>query len=131
MQLDIWASLYSVQTLPSVALPDMDRTRLAQYVQEEQDTYANFAQAGARVLLRQDREFDQGGNQAVAAACAQIEQAFRQEMERLPAAGGTAEEVARLRGCEQQPGSVLELYHAGWTVKSRFDAVTKLYFLLL
>ena len=136
MQLDIWASLASALALPSAALPEMDRSALAAYVKEEQDVYADFAQRGAKVLLRQDRELQQGGSEAVAAVCAQIEQAFKEETELLLSSstaaspgGSTAEEVARLRRCQQQSGSMLALYHAASTVIEAFENVTKLYLL--
>ena len=137
VQLDIWASLASVLALPSAALPDMDRSALSAYVKEEQDIYADFAQRGAKVLLRQDRELQQGGSEAVAAACTQIEQAFKEKTaESLLASsttaspgGSTAEEVARLRRCQQQSGSMLELYHAASTIIEAFENVTKLYLL--
>jgi len=134
VQLDIWASLASTLALPSAALPDMDRSALAAYVKEEQDIYADFAQRGAKVLLRQDRELQQGGSEAVAAVCAQIEQAFKEETEVLLASstaspgGSTAEEVTRLRRCQQQFGSMLDLYHAASTIIEAFENVTKLYF---
>jgi hypothetical protein len=137
VQLDIWASLASTLALPSAALPDMDRSALAAYVKEEQDIYADFAQRGAKVLLRQDRELQQGGSEAVAAVCAQIEQAFKEETELLLASstaspgGSTAEEVARLRRCQQQSGSMLELYQSASTIKEAFENVTKLYSFLL
>ena len=133
MQLDIWASLASALALPSAALPDMDRSALAAYVMEEQDVYADFAQRGTNVLLRQDRELQQGGSEAVAGVCAQIEQAFKEETELLASStaaspgGSTAEEVARLRRCEQQSGNIPELYQAASTIKKAFENVTKLY----
>ena len=138
VQLDIWASLASALALPSAALPDMDRSALAAYVKEEQDTYADFAQRGAKDLLRQDRELQQGGSEAVAAVCAQIEQDFKEETELLlssstaaPPGGSTAEEVVRLRRCQQQSGSMLELYQSASTIKEAFGNVTKLYSFLL
>ena len=140
VQLDIWASLASVLALPSVALPKMDRSALAAYVKEEQEIYADFAQRGANVLLRQDRELQQGGSEAVAKVCAQIEQAFKEETAELllsasstaaSPGGSTAEEVARLRRCQQQSGSMLELYQSASTIKEAFENVTKLYSFLL
>ena len=137
MQLDIWAALASALALPSAALPDMNRSALTAYVKEEQDIYADFAQRGAKVLLRQDRELQQGGSEAVAAVCAQIEQAFKEETAELllsasstaaSPGGSTAEEVARLRRWQQQSGSMLGLYHAASTIIEAFENVTKLYF---
>ena len=55
MQLDIWASLASALALPSVALPEMDRSALAAYVKEEQDTYASFAREAVKKKVRDDR----------------------------------------------------------------------------
>ena len=62
-----------------------------------------------------------GGSEAVAAVCAQIEGALTEEISRLDDI--TAEEVARLKGCEQQSGSVLELYHSAASIKEAFENV--------
>ena len=124
VQLDIWASLASALSLPIASLAEMGRSELAAYVKKEQDIYADFAQRGARVLIHQDMEFQLGGSEAVAAACAEIERNITKVMDQLIASSqNTIEEVALLRECKQLSGSVLELYNAAFEIKGAFDNV--------
>ena len=125
VQLDIWASLASALALPSAALPDMDRSALAAYVKEEQDTYANFARGAVNKMLRDDREYQQGGSDAVKTLCQEVDEATAQLIAQLLLAsnGTNTEEIVQLRECKQLSGSVLELYHAAASLKDDFEKV--------
>ena len=125
VQLDIWASLASALALPSAAIPERDRSSLAAYVKEEQDTYASFAREAVKKKVRDDREYQQGGSDAVKTLCQQIDGAIAQLIAQLLLAsnGTNTEELVQLRECKQLSGSVLELYHAAASLKDDFQKV--------
>ena len=124
VQLDIWASLASALALSSDALsPAMSHSELAEYVKEEQDTYASFVKQGIQLLLREDRELQQGGRDAVAAVCNEIEQQLRDSIVSFLADTGV--ETTRLEGCRQVSDSLLQLYQDAVAAKAIFDAVSK------
>ena len=126
-QLDIWTSIATTLALPSQTVPGMGRSELAVYVKEEQDAYAEFAQRAVKILLRQDREMQQGGMEAVATVCAAIERAIRGRIEELGllvnTAGSSDEELAQFQECKQMCGSVLQLYQDAVSIKIFFDDV--------
>ena len=122
-QLDIWTSLATALALPSQTVPGMGRSELAVYVKEEQDAYAEFAQRAVKILLRQDREMQQGGMEAVATVCAAVERAIRGRIEELKTTGSSDEELVQFQECRQMCGSVLQLYQDAVSVKIFFDDV--------
>ena len=128
MQLDIWASLASALALPSASLsPAMSHSQLAEYVKEEQDTYASFVKQGIQLLLREDRELQQGGRDAVAAVCNEIQQQLRDSIVSFLADADDVRgvETTRLEGCRQMSDSLLQLYQDAVAAKAIFDAVGK------
>ena len=122
-QLDIWTSIATALALPSQAVPGMNRSKLAEYVKEEQDDYAEFAQGAVKNRLRQDREMQQGGMGAVATVCAAIERAIVDRIEELKTTGSSDEELVQFQECKQMCGSVLQLYQDAVSIKIFFDDV--------
>ena len=127
VQLDIWASIATVLSLPTPALPDKGRVELVQYVEEEQEEYSKFAQQGAKILIRQDREFEEGGHDAVTRVCTEIERAIKVQMDGWLGSVTDVDKGVQLRESRQQTGSILKLYQRAAQVKEFFDEVTFLF----
>ena len=107
----------------------MDRSKLTAYVKDEQDTYANIVREMVNKLLRDDRELQQGGREAVVAICHAIQDAIPGNLDDcLRSLECSPETANKLQKCHQLSCSVLELYQAAAAIEGIFEEVSSPFF---